>query len=225
MKNKLKYIIPSCVFIIAISSVLIFKNNENNNAKENNNSEIKSLNNNKNNYTFDNHQIVFGKTVDDSSSLKELETNSEIVVIATKLNSEKNKIIESQDGRIDDGYTLSQVKIKQVLENSTGSDIPETINIYENEFHDSENKITYHTNAYEKMEVNNEYLLFLRKSETDPFYLITGINAGKIPLSEEDNILQTKLKSTNTEHSKEFLENIKSIEKIQKEALNEFNIK
>lgn len=225
MKSKLKYVITFCVLAIAISSVLIFKDDETNNAKINNKNEIETINNNKDNYTFGNHQIVFGEAVDDSSSLNELEKNSEIVVIATKLNSEENKIIESPEGRIDDGYTLSEIKIKQILENSTGTDIPETINIYENEFHDSENKITYHTNAYEKMKINNEYLLFLRKSETDPFYLVTGINTGKIPLSKETNDLQTKLKSTNTEYSKELLEDIKSVEEIQKEALKKYHIK
>jgi len=41
----------------------------------------------------------------------------------------------------------------------------------------------YHIAGYEFMEKDEKYLLFLRHSETDSWYMISGLKFGKISLS------------------------------------------
>lgn len=212
MKRKLIFLIPTILVGLALVTFILFEMNEPNKTKE-----LAD-----NNFKFGEHQIVFGKISDNNSSLVELEKNADFIVIATKLNDEVNKLIENTDGRIDDGYTLSKIKIKEVLQKKSAVEISDELEVYENEFYNSKSKITYHTNGYEKMEKDTDYLLFLRKSKTDSFYLVTGLTTGKIRLSDSVGELQKQLKSANTVDSQEILQEMDEDAVIQKQALKKF---
>lgn len=219
MKNKWPNIVFSSILLIFLGSIIIYSNRPN---TETTSEKVGTVNNTKKSVNKD--QIVYAKAEDDGSTFEKLEENAEIIVKATKV-SEENIIMDDVEGRVDDGYTLATVKINEVFNNATDLNIPETIGIYENEYYDSDRKITYHTEGYQKMQENEEYLLYLRKSMTDSFYIILGVNTGKIPLSNEVNLLQRKLQTVQTNYARQIVQMLQENAKIHKEVLKKYGRK
>ena len=67
------------------------------------------------------------------------------------------------------------------------------------------------------METNTEYLLFLRRSETDSWYMISGLKYGKISLSGKKGELRLKLEKAN-----EYLEEFETEDRIRNEAIKKY---
>ena len=67
------------------------------------------------------------------------------------------------------------------------------------------------------METNTEYLLFLRRSETDSWYMISGLKYGKISLSGKKGELRLELEKAN-----EYLEEFETEDRIRNEAIKKY---
>ncbi len=84
------------------------------------------------------------------------------------------------------GYTVADFKITEVIKNEVANvqiNSENSIPIAELNF-ESEGSI-YSVNGYEKMNENNEYLLFL-VDEQDGVFATRGVTYGKVPLSSDE---------------------------------------
>ncbi len=81
----------------------------------------------------------------------------------------------------------------------------ETFTMLENEAYDKNQDVTYHIAGYNLIDEEKDYLLFLRKSETDPYYIVAGINYGKVDLEREQTDYPEILRKSSTEYSKEII--------------------
>lgn len=201
-------------FIIYILIIVVSCKNHNDNNKNN---DIQNLyENNK----FGNSLIVDAK-IKEYINLEDLEKDSELIVIAKKISQEKPTIFRN------DGKHISHVHTKSnfvVLKSFKGLlNINDNFSILESEAYDETTKTNIHVASYEMMKENNEYILFLRKSETVDSYLILAINFGKTPVEEEkDSTLRRNLKSVNNENSIEILKNLKYYDKIRKSVREKY---
>ncbi|WP_438762898.1 hypothetical protein [Enterococcus sp. AZ194] len=93
----------------------------------------------------------------------------------------------------------------------------------ENEAYDQEKKITYHIAGYNLIEADKNYLLILRHSETDPYYIVSGVNYGKVSLEETETDYPKGLKDANTDYSKEILFEYAKQEKIRNDARTKYD--
>lgn len=167
-------------------------------------------------HLFDEH-LILDASIDEYSSLCDVEEESEIIVVAEKVFEEDPTIVRNTQGRIDTAFTLSDFEVKKVVNGkllSTG----ETFTILENEAFDEEKGLKYHILGYEKMITGSHYLLFLCRSETAPYYLVAGVNYGKIPLEKVTSDVNLSLHSANTEYATEVLENYNHIDTVRRQA-------
>ncbi|MED1267764.1 hypothetical protein P4U03_14305 [Bacillus mycoides] len=165
--------------------------------------------------------LVLDAKIDEFQNLNAVEEKTEIIVVGKKVKQEEPTIVYNKEGRIDIAYTLSNFAIDKVI--SGDSVTPGTeITILENEAYNKKVDMTYHIAGYELMEKDKEYLLFLRKSQTDPYYLITGVNYGKVPLKDENSSLKKSLNNANTDYAKEKLSEIDHQNLIKAEALKKY---
>ena len=67
------------------------------------------------------------------------------------------------------------------------------------------------------MEKDEEYLLFLRHSETDPWYMISGLKFGKISLSGKKSEFRIEL-----EKADHYPESFELEGKIREEAIKKY---
>ena len=92
------------------------------------------------------------------------------------------------------GYTLSEVSVKEVLTDSAGRNVQpgDRLQILENQFTYAEQDGTQaicHINRYVKMQPGKEYYLFLRYSEENGYYVILSGLLGKVPVDESEAVL------------------------------------
>ena len=148
-------------------------------------------------------------------NLEALQDEAEVIVRVTRLNKEEPVVKKNEKGAILSAYTFSQVKVIEVYKDE-GKEISsgEEITILENEAYDEESNMIYHVNGYNMMEENCEYLLFLRKSETDgkEYYVSLGVNYGTVSLSEDGR--ETVMKDSDGEKLADF----SAYEEIWKDA-------
>ncbi|WP_313961247.1 hypothetical protein WFJ11_01005 [Parvimonas micra] len=196
MNNKFKILVLSFILLTSCS-------------KEKN----KSTENNIRKNQYGNHIIVEAK-IDSYRNLNDVEKESEIIVLGKKV-KQNPSIIQKDKGNVNGFYTISKFKIKEVIKGDfKAGDI---IDIFESAGIDEETGKIYHILNYELMETNTEYLLFLRRSETDSWYMISGLKYGKISLSEKKGELRLELEKAN-----EYLEEFETEDRIRNEAIKKY---
>lgn len=196
MKNKFKILVLSFILLTSCS-------------KEKN--KLTESNIRKNQYG--NHIIVEAK-IDSYRNLNDVEKESEIIVLGKKTKQNPSKI-QKDKGNVNGFYTISKFKIQEVIKGDfKAGDI---IDIFESAGIDEETGKIYHILNYELMETNTEYLLFLRRSETDSWYMISGLKYGKISLSGKKGELRLELEKAN-----EYLEEFETEDRIRDEAIKKY---
>ena len=196
MKNKFKILVLSFILLTSCS-------------KEKN--KLTESNIRKNQYG--NHIIVEAK-IDSYRNLNDVEKESEIIVLGKKTKQSPSKI-QKDKGNVNGFYTISKFKIQEVIKGDfKAGDI---IDIFESAGIDEETGKIYHILNYELMETNTEYLLFLRRSETDSWYMISGLKYGKVSLSGKKGELRLELEKAN-----EYLEEFETEDRIRDEAIKKY---
>ena len=115
-------------------------------------------------------------------TLDEMIEDVDYIVRGTKKGSLFSKGEESNT------YILaSKFSISSVIWDNTGNDISSSIKVNEGIIYNSENSIYTHMGGYERMKMDNEYILFLKKAGKD--YYIAGTVYGKVPVSSEEPVL------------------------------------
>lgn len=98
----------------------------------------------------------------------------------------------------------------------------QVITVLENEARDDDEKTTYHVAGYEMMVTGNDYLLFLQPSETDPYYLISGVNFGKVPLNNERSVLRSQIEKNSSDYPNDLQKQYEEIETVREEARQKY---
>lgn len=146
-------------------------------------------------------------------TFSEMDAQTDIVVKGTKVGVEEVVLKkENADGLVIENRTLSNFVLSDVFKDNTGHTLSsgETIVVQENAAADSSR--VYSTLGYQLMNENEEYLLFLRESLTDPgVYIIRGVVYGKVPTAGEG--IQSKsvaddIQFKGNDHTREQLEAI-----------------
>lgn len=127
-------------------------------------------------------------------SAAELESAATLVVRVERTETAENVIKSLGIPDAWYGYTLSMVKVNEIMKNTSGRDIAvgDEIRVLENQFtyEDDENtRVTCHIDQYKMMEPGNEYFLYLFYSEHDEWYVILSGLFGKVPVSETEDVL------------------------------------
>ena len=196
MKNKLKILVLSFILLTSCS-------------KEKNKSTESNIRKNQ----YGNHIIVEAK-IDSYRNLNDVEKESEIIVLGKKTKQNPSKI-QKDKGNVNGFYTISKFKIQEVIKGDFKAG--DVIDIFESAGIDEETGKIYHILNYELMETNTEYLLFLRRSETDSWYMISGLKYGKISLSGKKGELRLELEKAN-----EYLEEFETEDRIRNEAIKKY---
>ncbi|MFS0724384.1 hypothetical protein [Paenibacillus sp. 1P07SE] len=125
------------------------------------------------------------------STFSELDAHTGLVVKGTKVGAADVILTrEGVDGLVTDNRTLSIFVLHEIFKNESDHDLADgqTIVVQENAAADV--TTVYSTAGYQLMNEQEDYLLFLRESLTDPgVYIIRGIVYGKVPAAEADNLL------------------------------------
>lgn len=210
-KKKAIYITLTLVCILTTSYLLYNKENDN---------KTDVLDNGMSNHLFGENLVLDSKIVGEGT-LDSIEQQTSEIVIAQKKSQDNPTIIKDKEDHLIVTYTLSHFIINEVIE-GTDLNAGTEIIILENEARDNDEKITYHVAGYEMMVTGNEYLLFLRKSETDPYYLISGVNFGKVPLNNERSILRTLIDKNPSDYSNELQKQYEEIDAVREEARQKY---
>lgn len=160
--------------------------------------------------------------MDSFNDLNDVEEVTDLILIGRKTSQNKPTVIYNTEGRIDIAYTLSDFKVSKVIH---GGKLKEgdTFTLLENEAYDEKVDLTYHIAGYNLINLDEEYLLFLNQSETDPYYLISGVNYGKVSLENEKTDFPNALKNTFTAYSNEILSAYNHQEKVRDEAREKYS--
>ena len=198
MKNKFKILFLSFILLTSCS-----------------NGRTKSYENNFRKNEYGNHVIADAK-VDYYGNLNDVEKETEVIVVGKKIKQNPSKIQKNKNnGYVNGVYTISNFKIEKVFKgNFKAGDV---IDIFESAGIDEETGKIYHIAGYEFMEKDEEYLLFLRRSETDLWYMISGLKFGKISLSGKKGDLRLEMEKAN-----EYLEEFENEDRIREEAIKKY---
>ncbi|WP_179395933.1 hypothetical protein [Lacticaseibacillus absianus] len=131
-------------------------------------------------------------------SVSDLEKTAQSIVIATKTVQHEPTVNYGAEGGIDIAYTHSDFVVDRVIR-GTQLRAGETFNILENEAYNAKQDVTYHIAGYTLMDVGAKYLLFLTYSAHDGWYLVQGMNTGKVALD-----------SSGTKHADQVLESVRA---------------
>lgn len=167
-------------------------------------------------------EMYLDAKLDDFENLNDVEQTTDEIVIAQKISQEEPTIIYGKEGRIDIAYTLSTFQVKKSILNKNLKE-GDYFTMLENEAYNSKEDITYHIAGYNLIKENKNYLLFLRQSETDPYYIVAGVNYGKVNLEDSSTDHPKGLENANTEYSKEILFEYSRQEKIRKDAIKKYS--
>ena len=196
MKNKFKILVIFCILLTSCSK---------GNVKETENTSEKNK--------FGNHVIVDAK-LDYYGNLNDVEKETEVIVVGKKTKQNPSKI-QKNNGYVNGVYTISEFKIEKVIK---GDFKPgDVIDVYESAGIDEETGKIYHIAGYEFMEKDEKYLLFLRHSETDSWYMISGLKFGKISLLGKKGDLWLEMEKAN-----EYLEEFENEDRIREEAIKKY---
>lgn len=135
------------------------------------------------------HKIIGAKTKS-YDNLKELESDSSLIVRGIKTSEEEPTIFTDEHGGILAGYTLSKFKISSIEKDGTsnGIQVGDEITVFENEVYNKYENEIHHIAGYTKMIMEKEYLLFLEYAEGNGWYIPCGINFGKIPIDRNEKL-------------------------------------
>ena len=198
MKNKFKILFLSFFLLTSCS-----------------NGRTKSYENNFRKNQYGNHIIADAK-LDYYGNLDDVEKETEVIVLGKKIKQnpstiEKDKVYNGVCGV----YTISNFKIEKVFK---GNFKPrDVVDVFESAGIDEKTGKIYHIEGYELMEKDEKYLLFLRHSETDPWYMISGLKFGKISLSGKKGDLRLEMEKAN-----EYLEEFENEDRIREEAIKKY---
>ena len=196
MKNKFKIFVLSFILLTSCS-------------KEKNKSTESNIRKNQ----YGNHIIVEAK-IDSYRNLNDVEKETEVIVLGKKI-KQNPSTIQKNNGYVNGVYTISNFKIEKVFKgNFKPGDV---VDVFESAGIDEETGKIYHIAGYELMEKDEEYLLFLRYSETDPWYMISGLKFGKISLSGKKGDLRLEMEKAN-----EYLEEFENEDRIREEAIKKY---
>ena len=196
MKNKFKILFLSFFLLTSCS-----------------NGRTKSYENNFRKNEYGNHVIADAK-LDYYGNLNDVEKETEVIVLGKKI-KQNPSTIQKNNGYVNGVYTISNFKIEKVFKgNFKPGDV---IDVFESAGIDEETGKIYHIAGYELMEKDEEYLLFLRHSETDPWYMISGLKFGKISLSGKKGDLRLEMEKAN-----EYLEEFENEDRIREEAIKKY---
>ena len=196
MKNKFKILFLSFILLTSCS-----------------NGRTKSYENNFRKNQYGNHIFIEAK-LDAYRNLNDVEKETEIIVLGKKI-KQNPSTIQKNNGYVNGVYTISNFKIEKVFKgNFKAGDI---IVVFESAGIDEKTGKIYHIEGYELMEKDEKYLLFLRHSETDPWYMISGLKFGKISLSGKKGDLRLEMEKAN-----EYLEEFENEDRIREEAIKKY---
>lgn len=118
---------------------------------------------------------------DGYETLEKLEEKSPIILLVQKKKEIKSEFGGDKNARIPVG-TLSSVKVIEVIKNESKEIIEQNqiVSVLESEVYDRDDNTLYRINDYSMMQENGQYLLYVRKSETDNEFLILGVTLGKV---------------------------------------------
>lgn len=164
-------------------------------------------------------------------SAAELESAATLVVRAERTETAENVVKDLGVPNTQYGYTLSMVKVNEIMKNTSGRDmaVGDEIRVLENQFtyvDDENTKVTCHVNQYKMMEPGNEYFLYLYYSENDEWYVTLSGLLGKVPVSETEDVLfpaeeitffQNQAVEDDDSYTRELLED------IRRESLEKYN--
>ena len=196
MKNKFKILFISFFLLTSCS-----------------NGRTKSYENNFRKNQYGNHVIAEAK-LDYYGNLNDVEKETEVIVLGKKI-KQNLSTIQKNNGYVNGVYTISNFKIEKVFKGNFKSG--DVIDVYESAGIDEETGKIYHIAGYELMEKDEEYLLFLRHSETDPWYMISGLKFGKISLSGKKSEFRIEL-----EKADHYPESFELECKIREEAIKKY---
>ena len=198
MKNKFKILFLSFILLTSCS-----------------NGRTKSYENNFRKNQYGNHIFIEAK-LDAYRNLNDVEKETEVIVLGKKIKQNPSTIKKDKVYRgVYGAYTISNFKIEKVFKgNFKAGDI---IVVFESAGIDEKTGKIYHIEGYELMEKDEEYLLFLRHSETDPWYMISGLKFGKISLSGKKGDLRLEMEKAN-----EYLEEFENEDRIREEAIKKY---
>ena len=198
MKNKFKILFISLILLTSCS-----------------NGRTKSYENNFRKNEYGNHVIADAK-LDYYRNLNDVEKETEVIVLGKKIKQNPSTIKKDKVYRgVYGAYTISNFEIEKVFKgNFKPGDV---IDVYESAGIDEETGKIYHIAGYELMEKDEEYLLFLRHSETDPWYMISGLKFGKISLSGKKSEFRIEL-----EKADHYPESFELEGKIREEAIKKY---
>ena len=196
MKNKFKILFLSFILLTSCS-----------------NGRTKSYENNFRKNQYGNHIFIEAK-LDAYRNLNDVEKETEVIVLGKKI-KQNPSTIQKKNGYVNGVYTISNFKIEKVFKgNFKAGDI---IVVFESAGIDKKTGKIYHIEGYELMEKDEKYLLFLRHSETDPWYMISGLKFGKISLSGKKGDLRLEMEKAN-----EYLEEFENEDRIREEAIKKY---
>ncbi|MBF1306504.1 hypothetical protein NM219_00975 [Parvimonas micra] len=196
MKNKFKILFLSFFLLTSCS-----------------NGRTKSYENNFRKNQYGNHIFIEAK-LDAYRNLNDVEKETEVIVLGKKI-KQNPSTIQKNNGYVNGVYTISNFKIEKVFKgNFKAGDI---IVVFESAGIDEKTGKIYHIEGYELMEKDEKYLLFLRHSETDPWYMISGLKFGKISLSGKKGDLRLEMEKAN-----EYLEEFENEDRIREEAIKKY---
>ena len=174
---------------------------------------VKETKNTSESNKFGNHIIAEAK-IDSYRNLKDVEKETEIVVVGKKI-KQNPSTIQKNNGYVNGVFTISNFKIEKVLKGDFK--IGDIIDVFESAGIDEETGKIYHIAGYEFMEKDTEYMLFLRHSQTDPWYMISGLKFGKISLSGKKGDLRLELEKANY-----YTEEFENEDRIREEAIKKY---
>ncbi|MCC5894747.1 MAG: hypothetical protein JJU16_04735 [Alkalibacterium sp.] len=152
-------------------------------------------------YLFGNELVVDAQT-DDYLTLDEVEEASDVIIIGEKVSEGDSTVIENEEGVAEIPYTPSEIRVRTVIEGDPALECM-TLVVLEHGACYNERFLVLHAAGYEMMEIGNEYLLMLKDTARPPYYLITGMSYGKVPLRTERSRLRMHVEETDSETAEE----------------------
>lgn len=126
---------------------------------------------------------------------EEIEARAEVIIKAKRTSKEENICQNPQSAQQDVpyGYTTSMVQVEEIKKNTSSQPIKagDELRVLEHQFSymEGDTKVTCHLHQYKMMEPGREYILYLYYSQPDEWYVMPGAMQGKIPVSQDEDLL------------------------------------
>lgn len=161
--------------------------------------------------------VMVGAKIDEYQSLQSIEEKVALIVKVKKVNEEEPIIWRDEQGNVYFVGTIGNVEVLKVYKDESDQhiEIGNILPIFENEAYDEKENTTYHVAGYQKMQVENEYMLFLNYSDGDKWYVPCSAIWGKYPLNPQENILYHDSEISTMSFDENLVEKI-GVEVIQK---------